>query len=205
MKIHPAFSLIVALFALHLVGCGKDPTSEGGAAAGTIRWQSFPVEIQLESSLYQDNDFRADLQEASSYWEQRAGKSLFVYRESSASPSAAYTGNILDPDSVRFNMIFFVSPWPLDANVAGNTLVRSFDGKIEGAYIMLNGESSFCGGDCTGLTGLSRRKLLAHELGHLIGLDHTPVRENMMFPEILEGAELDSLQVDVSRLQILTQ
>jgi hypothetical protein len=203
MKFPAFFPLILALLATHLVGCGKDPNA-GGDELGTIRWQNFPVEVQLETSLYQDNDFRADLQDASNFWEQRAGKSLFVYRESSATPKDAYTGNILNPDSVRFNMIFFVSPWPLEGNVAGNTLVRSFDGKIEGAFIMLNGESSFCGGDCTGLSGLSRRKLLAHELGHFLGLDHTPVRENLMFPEILDGAALDSLQVDVQSLNRLT-
>lgn len=207
MSFRPLQSLIMLCAFIQLFGCGKDGSSNGEGASfgsGDVRWESFPVELNLESSLYQDPQFQADLQEAVGFWETRAGKSLFIVQETYRSPSEAYAGSVDDPEAIYFNLIFFFQPWPYASNVAGNTLVRSTGAKIEGGIIMLNSETSLCGGDCSGLTGLSRRKLLAHELGHFLGLTHTPIREDLMFPEILDGADLDSLQVDITTLKKLT-
>ncbi len=208
MNFRPQLSSLLLCAFLLLVGCGKGDSSNGEGASfgsGEIRWTSFPVELNLETNLYQDAAFQADLQEAVGFWEQRAGKSLFLLKETSRSPNEAYSGSLEDPQAIYFNMIFFFQPWPYAANVAGNTLVRSTGGQIEGGIILLNSETSLCGGDCSGLTGLSRRKLLAHELGHFLGLTHTPIRDDLMFPEILDGADLDNLQVDLTTLDKLTR
>lgn len=208
MIFRPHLSILLLCAFLLLGGCGKGDSSNGESAtfgSGEIRWTSFPVELNLESSLYQDPEFQSDLLEAVGFWEQRAGKSLFLLQETSRSPNEAFAGSLEDPEAIHFNMIFFFQPWPYAANVAGNTVVRSTGGQIEGGIILLNSETSLCGGDCSGLTGLSRRKLLAHELGHFLGLAHTPIREDLMFPEILDGADLETLQVDLTTLDKLTR
>lgn len=208
MIFRPHLSILLLCAFLLLGGCGKEDSNSGEGAAfgsGEIRWTSFPVELNLESDLYQDAEFQADLQEAVGFWETRAGKSLFLLKETTQSPHEAYAGSLEDPQAIYFNMILFFQPWPYAANVAGNTIVRSTGEQIEGGIILLNSETSLCGGDCSGLTGLSRRKLLAHELGHFLGLTHTPIRDDLMFPEILEGADLENLQVDMTTLDKLTR
>jgi hypothetical protein len=206
----PRFLPYFALFlSLALSGCGKSPSNtqidEVKYGDGSIRWENFPVEIQVESKLMEDSDFAQDLEDAIQFWDSKAGKPLIQLKQTSETLSTnAFVGKIEDPENILFSSIFFYDPWPFEKNVAGNTIIRSSGGKFQAGLILLNSETALCGGDCTELSGLSRRKLLAHELGHFIGLDHSSDKENLMYPEILSGGSLDAVQVDSLTLQKLT-
>jgi len=205
----PSFCLkLVLLFAaLTLTGCGKESErTSTELGLGNLRWGSFPVEVQVDAFLLSDAQATADLQDAIAFWEVKAGKPLFTIAGSWDSAQKPYTGPIEDPTELLANVIFFQGPWPFDNRIAGKTVVHSSNGTISRAVILLNAETSLCGHDCRNNAGeVSRRKLLAHELGHYLGLGHNQDTNDVMYPEILQGGSLEGLKVDEPLLTTLTQ
>jgi hypothetical protein len=199
-----AFALFFCLLAL--TGCGKEESrSISGLGSGTLRWESFPIPLKVDSLLYEGGPSREDLRIAIAFWEKRADKSLF---QTSKWPTGVvpFTGPALNPESILENAVFFQSPWPFEANVAGKTFLHSNNGVIQKAVIFLNAETRLCGGDCSEEPEqTSREKLLAHELGHALGFAHVSDPKNIMYPQILPGDKLDELTVDMDLLKNLTK
>jgi hypothetical protein len=203
------FFALLLLPLLLLVGCGKEEDSRVTAELGNgdIRWASFPVEIKVDAALLSDSDAYNDLNKAITYWEQKAGKPLFVVKGpwDSSTMGLPYSGPPENPDSLADNVIFFQSPWPFDPSVRGKTIVHSHEGSIENSVVFLSASSHYCSGNCLGDTSsVSRRKLIAHELGHFIGFGHSASASDLMYPEILTYDTLDSLKVDSLLLEKLT-
>lgn len=197
------------LLPLLLVGCGKGDESRAVAELGTgdIRWAAFPVELKVDTALLTDSDAYDDLNKAITYWEAKAGKPLFVVKGpwDSSSMGLPYSGSPANPDSLADNVIFFQSPWPFDPSIRGKTIVHSNEGSIENSVVLLSASSHYCSGNCLGdTTSVSRRKLIAHELGHFIGFGHSSSASDLMYPEILTYEALDSLKVDSLLLEKLT-
>jgi hypothetical protein len=174
---------------------------------GDLRWASFPVKVEVDQGLLQDSDAHDDLIQAMDFWEGKAGKKLFTIKGPWVSNTLPYTGNPEDPDSLLENVIFLESPWPFTPSIAGRTIVHSSEGQIENSVVLLKEDSQFCTGTCAGdtaTTTISRRKLIAHELGHLLGFGHSSSEHDVMYPEILTPYPLDTLEVDTDLLQKLT-
>jgi hypothetical protein len=205
----PRFKLKFALFfaALALSGCGKESErTSTELGVGGLRWGTFPVEVQVDAFLLADPKATADLNDAIAFWEEKAGKRLFTIAGSWDSAQKPFSGPIGDPTELLANVILFQGPWPFDNRIAGKTVVHSTNGTISRAVIFLNAETALCGQDCRNDgSEVSRRKLLAHELGHYLGLGHNQDRSDVMYPEILQGGSLEGLKVDESLLTSLTQ
>lgn len=189
-----------------LTACGGDDHSSPPLGSGELRWANFPVQIYVDKALIDDPDASEDLLDAVAFWHSLAGKSLFslVGVWTGSSP---FVGDPADPESILANGIFFVGPWPYDAAIAGRTLVYSEGTAIHSSAVMLNPDTRLCSDDCDGpgegeMT--SRRKLLAHELGHFLGFNHTGDPSDLMYPAILPGGSLDSVTVDTRLLHTLT-
>lgn len=198
-------ALLLVLFTL--TGCGKEAEERTSAelGLGDIRWGSFPVQVQVDAFLLADSNATADLNDAIAFWETKAGKPLFVIAGSWDSANKPFTGPAENPNELLGNVIFFQGPWPFDRNIAGKTIVHSSNGTIENSIIFLNAETNLCSHNCTYASGnVSRRKLLAHELGHFLGLGHNGEQTDIMYPEILQGGSLTGLSVDEARLSQLT-
>jgi hypothetical protein len=210
MKRPPLFLKILLCFLLlFLAACGRDDDTAASASLGTgdVRWASFPVAVEVDQRLLLDSDAHDDLLQAMSFWEAKAGKRLFTVKGPWDPGALPYTGNPEDPDNLLENVIFLESPWPFAPTVAGRTIVRSTGGTIENSVVLLKEDSRFCAGNCAGdaaTTTISRRKLIAHELGHLLGFGHTTSPRDLMYPDILTPYALDSLEVDTDLLQKLT-
>lgn len=203
-------ALLLLLLPLLLAGCGKGEDSRAIVELGNgdIRWASFPVEVKVDAALLADSDAYDDLNKAISYWEGKAGKPLFVVRGpwDTSTMGPPYTGTPDNPNSLADNVIFLQSPWPFDPAIKGKTIVHSNQGAIENAVVLLSAGSHYCSGNCLGdASSVSRRKLIAHELGHFIGFGHSASASDLMYPEILTFDTLDSLEVDSLLLEKLTK
>jgi hypothetical protein len=187
------FSFLMSFFFLLLSACGKKYD-------GPPRWDSFPVTIYTDPNVVKDAQAHSDFQDAMHFWEQIVGKQLFDYRGDWN--GQVYSGG----DSISQNSLFAQSPWSYASNIAAQTIVLSQSSQIQGAVIMVNPNTSFCGGDCTGQrSSTSMRKVFAHELGHFIGLSHVQDTSNIMYPDALPGGSLQNLSVDLNTLQQLVQ
>lgn len=201
--------LALLLLPLLLAGCGKEEDSRSVAELGNgdIRWASFPVEVKVDAALLTDSDAYDDLSKAITYWEQKAGKPLFIIKGpwDSTTMGLPYSGAPDNPGSLVDNVIFLQTPWPFDPAIRGKTIVHSNQGAIENSVVLLSASSHYCSGNCLGDTSsVSRRKLIAHELGHFIGFGHSSSASDLMYPEILTFDTLDSLEVDSLLLEKLT-
>jgi hypothetical protein len=200
--------VVVLLSLVFLGGCGKQYDEDATLGSGKLRWSSFPVRIQADSSLFDGGPAEQDLRAAVSFWETRAGKQLF---ELGTWPSgqAPYVGEVTHPQSLLGNAIFFQNPWPnfgdWGPEIAGRTIVNSTKGSITHAVVFLNAETNLCSDLCATEGGTSRRRLIAHELGHFLGFAHVQDMANIMFPTIQVGGSLDSETIDSDLLRRLTQ
>lgn len=203
MRLRP---FVLLLLLPLLSACGKDETRTAFAlGTGDVRWAAFPVDIQVDASLLADPDSANDLDDAIDFWENKAGRPLFKVTGAWDASRPAYQGDAANPDKIFANVILFQGPWHDAAKVAGKTHVHSQGNHIENAVILLNPDTNVCTGSCWGASSfVSRRKLLAHELGHFIGFGHTDDAGDIMYPEILSGGSMTDLKVDETLLVKLT-
>lgn len=190
------------LLSLLFVGCGKEGSTVTSDSAHS-RWSSFPIDLYADPFLLSDSEANDDLSNAINYWHEKAGRTIFNFRGAWSGP--AYSGDPESPDEIFANVIFFEGPWPFESNVAGKTVLLSEANRIQSSMILLNPDTSVCSGDCVGKRSYtSRRKLLAHELGHMIGMVHVEDTQNIMNPSITPGGSLTNETVDTEELQYLT-
>jgi hypothetical protein len=172
----------------------------GGSHDG---WTSFPVAISADQRLAASPTFQSDFQDAIAFWEGKAGKPLFSY-QGAYTGGTPYVGSVSAPDSVTNNVVMLQDPWPFATTIVGQTMVTSSNSTISAAMILINPDTDFCSGDCDGQETLtSERKVLAHELGHFIGLVHVTDPANLMYPTSLPGGSLSEVTIDDAAFQKL--
>jgi hypothetical protein len=199
---------LVLLFLVPIfVACGGEQEENAAVlGSGDIRWASFPVNIQVDKALLDQPGASEDLEDAILFWENRAGRTLFRVMDEWREPSPPYQGSAENPDEILANAIFLQNPWPFSPSIAGKTFVHSEHNRIRAAVILINVDTPLCAEGClNNHSATSRRKLLAHELGHFLGFSHTQDRLDIMFPEIQPNGELESMNVNGALLQKLTQ
>jgi hypothetical protein len=184
------------IFLVCLSACGSSHTG----------WNAFPVPITTEQSqITESANFQSDFQDAMTFWNEKAGKQLFDYR-GNYSGSTPYSGDPSDIASVSVssNVLMTESPWPFDSIIVGQTFVTSSQSGFQAAMVMINPTADFCSGDCDGEPNLtSERKVLAHELGHFLGLQHVTDIQNLMYPSSQPGGSLADVTIDETTFQSL--
>ncbi len=190
-------ALILCLF--FLSACAKEKQKKTG-------WSSFPVTIYTDPAVVSNNANKADFIAAMDFWEEKAGRTLFDYK-GDWTGSAPFEGSPDKPSAIFANVIFFLNPWPFSGNTAGQTTLLSSEHGWEGSIIMLNPNIPLCSGNCEGESfRTSKQKLLAHELGHFLGLGHNQQNEeDIMYPSLAPGGSLANASVDIATLGQIVQ
>jgi hypothetical protein len=142
------------------------------AVAAPLRWEAFPIE-------YVDAIADGNVDEAFDAWAGVEDTELvFVRRESHAQPSA-------HPD--RHNFIWMDEDWPYDEDkIAVSDVWADEDGEIVAFDIHVNGQVSWATDGRPDAFDL--QAALVHEIGHVLGLEHSEVPSAAMFPSIERGA-----------------
>lgn len=197
--------LSIVFAALTLSGCGKEEKRvEAALTTGDFRWASFPVALRADEALLDGGWAEDDLLAAIQFWEKKAGRTLFTLNKWRTG-DIPYYGDPSKPTDIVENVIFLQSPWPHEKKVAGKTFFFANGNTIQKAAIFINAHTDLCRGSCYNEpTRTSRRKLLAHELGHFLGfVGHSGALNDIMYPEILPGGSLEDLTVDEALLRNL--
>ncbi len=168
-------------------------------------WGSFPVAIYADSQFLATGNMASDFQDAMTFWEAKAGKKLFDYK-GTWTGNDVYNGAATAPSAINANVIFFQNPWPFSPSIIGQTTVNTSNTEIKASMIMINPNTSFCPGSCKGAyNSISERKVIAHELGHFLGLQHVNDINNLMYPESEPGGDLTAVTIDEVSFKALTQ
>ncbi len=107
------------------------------------------------------------------------------------SPATTRATNLLEADLPDLHnvMVWRLDDWPDDLGSdvgAITTLVFDLEGAILDGDVDING-AGFSWTTSDDSSGIDVRSNVTHELGHLIGLDHTPDRDATMYYSMVEG------------------
>lgn len=194
--------IAIAMAVTVLSGCGL-VKKVLGKDNPNLHWKDLPVPIYASHEIADDSQRSADLQAAMEYWENKAGQKIFDYRGAYDRALPPIDGPIDNPSAIHDNVIFFTNDWRWGSEVAGKTILLNDDAEIAGAMLLINKNLSYCNGSCSGNSGSSVpfRRLLAHELGHVIGLDHSPEGENIMFANLKNDGNISNAPCDMDALK----
>jgi hypothetical protein len=206
LKAHFLYRFGVVLCAFSLLACGdKHGASVGQSLESQIsgQWSQLPVVLTVDDEIANDSAMMDDVRAAAAFWEVAAQKSLFNLQLGWNGPVPPFSGTYEEPTSVQTNLLFFVDPWPYAASIKGHTVVNEENHIFTSGVVYLQ-HQDYCIGECDAdFSRISFRRLVAHELGHFLGLKHSPDPNDVMYADIAAGASLSAATYNSALLKAL--
>ncbi len=158
----------------------------------SLKWEKIPVKYHIHKDCYKPIDTekcKEAVVNSFRTWESPECTRLrFERGEDTEEAKASF--NSLDLDSNRNIIVWYYKDWPYEPNGIALTTVTYDDrtGKIYDADIELNGYYyRFNVVEETPSTYTDIQNTLTHEIGHMIGLDHTYNSSSVMYPTARAG------------------
>jgi predicted Zn-dependent protease len=146
--------------------------------ASELRWDQMPIQWELDSTDSPDHlniqDQREAMVKAFGTWEKVSG-------------TAVEFEDVTDDASENDNVVYWERNWTANPEMLALTsTISNSEGTIIGFSIALNAKHPHWSIDSD--DGMDLQNALTHEVGHVLGLDHTEEREEAtMFPSAEEG------------------
>jgi hypothetical protein len=149
-----------------------------GPSGMAIRWESFPIEYDNAVGL-ELPDAVTGVEDAFDAWAGVEETELSFVQRASHAPPSAY------PD--RHNFVWVEQDWPFDEHqIAVSDVWTDEDGEIVAFDIHVNGRVSWSTDGRP--DAFDVQAALVHEVGHVLGLEHSEISTAAMFPSIERGA-----------------
>ena len=101
-------------------------------------------------------------------------------------------------DSARVNQAFEQDQWTYSEQVLAVNIRLETVSEITKSIITVNNDYPFCYGNCP--TEVSFEKVIAHEMGHFMGLSHSEISGDLMFANY-QMSTLSSTPTDLAELR----
>lgn len=199
------YLLGILCLSLSLVACGQGGGGEEGGDAvvsglgQAAKWPAFPVEIYIDQRTRDIPGAEQDLLDAIDFWEDKIGFQVFDYKGVFAGAKPV-TGGLPDVRAATANQSFFLSPWNSGAAVLGLNIRLQIGSTIIRSIIAINDDQTFCYGTCGPADPVAFKKVIAHELGHFLGLGHSNNANDVMFAFYSPTLDLATADVEFAEL-----
>ncbi|MCX7958323.1 MAG: matrixin family metalloprotease [Deltaproteobacteria bacterium] len=157
-----------------------------------LKWEKMPVKYHINKYCYKpidrDKCFKAVVSSFNS-WESPDCTSL-IFERGEDTEEAKGSFNSLDTDANKNIIVWYLTEWPYEPNGLALTTVTYDDntGKIYDADIELNGfYYRFDVVETIPSTYTDIQNTITHEIGHMIGLDHSFEPSSAMYPTARAG------------------
>jgi Matrixin len=141
-----------------------------------LSWQALPIFFVLDESVPESK--HEEIREAARRWNDLVDRDIIFIMESTEADVATRVPNV--------NVISYVgSDWQYQPTISMLTLVVSLGREIQSTDILIN---SFYHFDSPPEEFI---EIMMHEMGHALGLEHSEVKENLMYPSVTRGIVKD--------------
>lgn len=142
----------------------------------------------------------AAIETAMNVWNDAPTSSIRLKRGGTTTSSGK---NTLNPPFIACETAFDVASTNQQHSVGGISFARPSSGDVlDGGYLLLNTMNG-AGANISGLTDLELSLLIAHELGHVLGLGHSSEQKALMYYSITGKQELRLSQDDIDGITFL--